>query len=243
MKSGKINNLEEIFLHSIPIKEHQIVDQFIGQDLQDEVVKIASVQKQTKAGQRTRFKAVIAVGDKNGHVGVGVKCAKEVQIAIQEGLKIAKKNIIPVRKGYWGNKIGQPHTVPCKTTGKAGSVVVRLIPAPRGTGIVGAPTSKKLLTFAGVNDCFTKSEGKRKTTENFLKATFAALRNIYGFLTPDLWGTTQVFQHPFEKHSRFLQDYKAEAEKKRGGRRGARGRGGRGRGGRGGRGRGAPRGN
>lgn len=208
-------------------------------------MKIASVQKQTKAGQRTRFKAVIAVGDKNGHVGVGVKCAKEVQIAIAEGLKIAKKNIIPVRKGYWGNKIGQPHTVPCKTTGKSGSVVVRLIPAPRGTGIVGAPTSKKLLTFAGVNDCFTKSEGKRKTTENFLKATFEALRNIYGILTPDLWPVTSNPAHPYEKHSRFLQDYKNDAEKKRGGRggrgRGARGgRGGRGRGGRGGRGRGAP---
>lgn len=150
-------------------------------------MKIVSVQKQTKAGQRTRMKAVVAVGDKNGHVGVGVKVAKEVQAAIKEALSIAKKNIIPIRKGYWGNKIGQPHTVPCKSTGKAGSVVVRLIPAPRGTGIVGCPVSKKLLQFAGVNDCFTKSEGQTATTENFLKAVFEALKNIYGILTPDLW--------------------------------------------------------
>ena len=69
VKSQKIQTLEEIFTHSLPIKEHQIVDQFIGKDLVDEVMKIASVQKQTKAGQRTRFKAVLAVGDKNGHVG------------------------------------------------------------------------------------------------------------------------------------------------------------------------------
>ena len=31
------------------------------------------VQKQTRAGQRTRFKAFVAIGDYNGHVGLGVK--------------------------------------------------------------------------------------------------------------------------------------------------------------------------
>ena len=58
---------------------------------------------------------------------------------------MAKLSIIPVRRGYWGNKIGLPHTLPMKVTGKCGSVRVRLIPAPRGTGIVAAPASKKIL--------------------------------------------------------------------------------------------------
>lgn len=53
--------------------------------------------------------------------------------------------MIPVRLGYWGNNIGMPHTIPMKITGKNGSVSVRLIPAARGTGIVGADTSKKVL--------------------------------------------------------------------------------------------------
>ena len=131
VKGGVIKSLEEIFTHSLPIKEHQIIDYFL-KDLSDEVMKIQSVQKQTRAGQRTRFKAIIAVGDKNGHVGVGVKVAKEVQIAIQDGLKNAKLNIIPVRRGYWGSKFGEPHTVPCKITGKCGSVQIRLVPASRG---------------------------------------------------------------------------------------------------------------
>jgi small subunit ribosomal protein S2e len=52
---------------------------------------------------------------------------------------------MPVRKGYFGNKIGQTHTIPCKVTGKGGSVRMRLLPAPRGTGIVGAPVPKKVL--------------------------------------------------------------------------------------------------
>ena len=47
-------------------------------ELSDEVMKIMSVQKQTKAGQRTRFKAIVAIGDLDGHVGLGVKVAKEV---------------------------------------------------------------------------------------------------------------------------------------------------------------------
>merc|ERR1712126_209184 len=100
------------------------------------------VQKQTRAGQRTRFKAFVAIGDYDGHVGLGVKCAKEVATAIRGAIIQAKLSIIPVRRGYWGNKLGKPHTVPCKVTGKCGSVTVRLIPAPRGTSIVAAGVSK-----------------------------------------------------------------------------------------------------
>ena len=103
------------------------------------------VQKQTRAGQRTRFKAFVAIGDYNGHVGLGVKCSKEVATAIRGAIIMAKLSIVPVRRGFWGTKLGKPHTVPCKVTGKCGSIWVRLIPAPRGTGIVSAPVPKKLL--------------------------------------------------------------------------------------------------
>lgn len=79
-------------------------------------MKIMPVQKQTSAGQRTRFKAIVAMGDHNGHVGLGVKCSKEVATAIRGAIMLAKLTIIPVRRGYWGNKIGTPHTVPCKVS-------------------------------------------------------------------------------------------------------------------------------
>jgi len=150
-------------------------------------MKIKSVQKQTKAGQRTRFKAVVAVGDEKGHVGLGSKVAKEVQNAMKGAIIAAKLAIIPVRRGYWGNKIGPPHTLPTKITGKCGSVRIRLIPAPRGTGVVGAPATRKILSFAGVAVCFSQSKGNTDTMENFLRAVFDALYKSYCYLTPDLW--------------------------------------------------------
>ncbi|XP_002135890.1 40S ribosomal protein S2-like [Drosophila pseudoobscura] len=136
VREGKIKSLEEIYLYALPIKEFEIIDFFLGSALRDDVLKIMPVQKQTRAGQCTRFKAFVAIGDSNGHIGLGVKCSKEVATAIRGAIILAKLSVVPVCRGYWGNKIGKPHTVPCKVTGKCGSVSVRLIPAPRGTGIV-----------------------------------------------------------------------------------------------------------
>lgn len=116
VKDGKIKSLEEIYRLALPIKEAEIIDHFLGPSLKDEVLKIMPVQKQTRAGQRTRFKAFVAVGDGNGHVGFGVKCSKEVATAIRGAITLAKLSVIPVRRGYWGNKIGKPHTVPCKVS-------------------------------------------------------------------------------------------------------------------------------
>jgi small subunit ribosomal protein S2e len=209
---GKIKSLEEIFLFSLPVKEYQIVDHFLP-DLKDEVMKIMPVQKQTSAGQRSRFKAFVVVGDGNGHIGLGHKASKEVANAIRGAIIDAKLNVIPVRRGYWGNCFGEPHTVPCKVTGQCGSVRFRLVPAPRGTGVVAARAPKKVLQLAGVQDVFSSTQGASRTMGNFIKATYAALVKTYSYLTPDLWPQTAFQKAPYQEYTDFLKDHKPKAKR------------------------------
>lgn len=208
--------LEEIYLMGFPIKEYQIIDFFLPKEtLMDEVMKISPVQKQTRAGQRTRFKAYVIIGDANGHCGLGIKCSKEVATAIRGAIILAKLSLVPIRRGYWGARIGEVHTVPMKLTGKCGSVVVRLVPAPRGTGIVAARVPKKLLQFAGVQDVYTTSGGHTKTLGNFVKATFFALSKSYGYLTPDLWFDRSLPADHLQVHATWLLNTAKSSDAKR----------------------------
>merc|ERR1712087_1083501 len=212
VKEKKFETIEEIYLHSLPIKEYQIIDNFFAPgSLKDEVMKIHPVQKMSAAGQTNRFVCYVLVGDTNGHIGLGAKCAKEVATAIRGGIIAAKLSLIPVRRGYWGGRLGLPHTVPMKVSGKSGSVRVRLVPGPRGTGVVGSPVMKKMLAFSGIADCFSCSCGHTRTKGNFMKATFEALRNTYGYLTPDLWKPTYYVKTPFQEFTDYLSQSKPTA--------------------------------
>jgi small subunit ribosomal protein S2e len=206
VRDGKILSLGEIYTFSLPIKESEIIEHFLGPSLKDEVLKVKPVQKQTRAGQRTRFKATVVVGDSNGHVGLGVKCSKEVANAIRAAIILAKLSVIPIRRGYWGTRLGDPHTVPCKVHAKCGSVHMRLIPAPRGTGIVAAPVPKKILTFAGYEDVYTSAKGCTATLGNFAKATFQAIAETSSYLSPDLWKEEALTKTPIELHTDYLQE-------------------------------------
>jgi len=68
---------------------------------------------------------------------------------------------------------------------------------------------KKMMAFAGISDCFTCSCGHTRTTANFAKATFEALKATYGYLTPDLWTATRFTNSPFQEFT----DYLAQSKK------------------------------
>jgi len=62
VNEGKITSLEEIFKSGQRIREAEIVKKLLP-DLRNEVVGVGVVQKQTDAGELTRFSAVVAVGN------------------------------------------------------------------------------------------------------------------------------------------------------------------------------------
>jgi len=209
VKNNRIT-LKDIYVWACPIKEADIIDKFLGSVLKDEVLEIKPVQKQTSAGQRTRFRATVVVGDEAGHVGLGQKASKEVANAIKGAITSAKLNVIPVRRGFWGSSRGKPHTIPCRLSGKCGSVQIKIIPAARGCGIVASSTTKKLIEKSGIKDIFTKSTGSTRTQLNSAKALFNALKKSYMYLTPDLWTHEHGDPHIFKENAEFLKTTEKE---------------------------------
>lgn len=187
VKMRKITSLDQIFKFSHAIREPGIVDFLCGGSLKEEVLSVKSVQKQTRAGQKTRIKVVVVVGDEKGHIGLGTKASKEAASAIRGAIARAKCAIRPVRLGLWDGTEGKPHTVSCKGSGKCGTSVVRVIPAPRGTGIISGKVNKKIFELAGIRDLYTSSSGATSTTENFAKASIAALETTSSMTLPCQW--------------------------------------------------------
>ena len=174
---GEIDSMQDALNAGLPLKEPELVDQLVP-DLEDEVLDINMVQRMTDSGRRVKFRVVVVVGNRNGLVGYAEGRDDQVGGAIQKAIDIGKLNLIDVSRGCgsWECGCGRPHTVALRTTGKAGSVEVELQPAPRGLGLAGGETVRKVLELAGIEDIWTRSSGNTRTTVNFAKATFNALR-------------------------------------------------------------------
>jgi len=178
ISEGKITTFDDAVATGYPIKEPEIIDVLLS-ELTDEVLDINMVQRMTDSGRRVKFRAAVAIGNRDGYVGFAEGKDLQAGPAIRKAIEIAKLNLIKVQRGCgsWECGCGEAHTVPYTVKGKAGSVTVELKPAPRGIGIASGDTAKKVLELAGIKDVWTRSSGQTRTTINFARATFEALKN------------------------------------------------------------------
>ena len=139
-------------------------------------------QKKTAEGNKPNFSACAVVGNKDGYVGVGYGKSKETVPARDKAFRNAKLNVTRIRRGCgsWECGCGEPHSIPYIVEGKCGSVVLRLIPAPKGKGLIIEEECQKILEFAGIKDVWSKSFGKTGTKVNMIYACVDALNKLVG---------------------------------------------------------------
>ncbi|WP_018963278.1 30S ribosomal protein S5 [Coprothermobacter platensis] len=138
-------------------------------NLQERVIEIRRVARVVKGGKRLRFRALVVVGDGEGHVGVGLGKAGEVPDAVAKAVARARKNLIEVPMA--GTTV--PHTVVAKK--ETAKVLIK--PAVRGTGVLAGQTVRAILEMAGIKDVVTKSMGSTNPV-NLAYATIGALKSL-----------------------------------------------------------------
>ncbi len=191
VKSGKEKDIDNILKSRKKILEPEIVDLLIN--LGSDLLSIGQAkgkfgggkrrawrqtQKKTMEGNVLTFSAMAVVGDKKGHVGIGFGKSKETLPAREKAVRKAKLNLIKIKRGCanFDCSCNEEHTVPYMVQGKCGSVIVKLIPAPQGTGLAVGDECKKILRLAGIKDVYGYSKGQVRTTFNLAKACIEALK-------------------------------------------------------------------
>jgi len=178
--AGEINSMEEILSNGLRIQEAGIVKKLLP-DLKTEVIDVGIIQKMTPNGQSTRFKALVAAGNENGWLGIGMGKSKQMRIAIEKANNAAYLNVSPVKLGCgsWECRCDQKHSVPFKVKGKGGSVTIEILPAPRGLGLVAGRKIRNLLKLAGLKDAWTTAKGSTPTMNSTSKAVLNCLRQTF----------------------------------------------------------------
>lgn len=179
VKSGQITSVEEIYSMGKKILEAEIVD-VLCPGIEEETLEVKSTQRMTDNGRKMQFRAIVLVGDKNGHFGIGAGKSEEVKPAIESAIKDAKRSIIsvPMGCGSWESGPGFKNSIPISVNGRAGSVRVTLKPAPRGVGLAANEVVKKVLSKAGVKDIWSFSRGHTRSIYNTAMATADALEQL-----------------------------------------------------------------
>jgi small subunit ribosomal protein S5 len=194
VRAGRVKNIDDVLKNGRKILEPEIVDLLIP-GLKSDAIFIGQAkgkfgggkrrpfrqtQKAAKEGNVLSFGVMAVVGDGNGHVGIGYGKAGETLPAKKKAIRKAKLNLISIKRGCasFDCSCQEEHSIPVAIEGKCASVMIKLIPAPQGTGLVVNDELKKVLKLAGIKDIYSKTQGKVRTTFNSVKACMKALEKI-----------------------------------------------------------------
>ena len=194
VKKGEVTNIDSALDRRTKILEPEIVDALLP-NLATDLLMVGQskgkfgggqkrifkqTQKKTQEGNKPKFATFAVIGNEDGYVGVGYGKSKETVPAREKAIRQAKLNVIKIRRGCgdWRCGCGDAHTVPFKVRGKAGSVEITLIPAPKGTGLKVEKECQKVLKMAGIKDVWSRTEGQTRSKVNLLFACFGALQQL-----------------------------------------------------------------
>jgi len=139
---------------------------------EEKIIQVRRVTKVVKGGKKLSFRAVVAVGNGKGQVGVGVGKSAEVIGAIQKGVVDAKKSLVSVPM------VGT--TIPHPVTGCQGSSRILMKPAAKGTGIIAGGAVRSVLELSGIGDVMSKCLGSRSPL-NVARGTIDGLKQLRTF--------------------------------------------------------------
>lgn len=147
-------------------QEVEIIDR---PEMEDRVVSIDRISRTVKGGRRIRFRALVVVGDRNGHVGLGVAKANDVQTAIAKAKNRANKVkiTVPIVNGSIAHDVNQVF----------GTTRVILKPAPAGHSIIAGGSVRAIVELAGISNIVSKSLGSSNAI-NCATATYLALKQL-----------------------------------------------------------------
>ncbi len=130
---------------------------------------INRVSKAISGGSTFSFSTMVAVGNRDGKVGVGIGRDEEVPASIDKGRRRAEKELLDVP--MLGNTI--PHEI--ETSHDSARVLLK--PASPGTGVIAGGAIRPIVELAGITDILTKSLGSDNPL-NIARATLKGLRQL-----------------------------------------------------------------